>query len=277
MGSTLIAMIAAGRGAKPYLRKVLSTDENLFEVPINLEQSINYYSGMLGDSDEWFSLPSFTTKKYCLEFLKRNFSSVDYDTIEPSNFGKIKFLCNYQEKVFCFQRVTASRQLRQKRIYFGEQCKYEKSSEAIIINDFPDAIYNSERDILYFRKLRDISAIFDGIDELYREATESEVSNFLASSFIELADGFTSFDVKTNNRKKIAMALDTLTHFTDSEQTTVLDYIRDYCPELVAPSDKLTISSEDSLKKLLYGIEQRYYTTPIGEEKRLANSIIPLA
>ena len=33
------------------------------------------------------------------------------------------------------------------------------------------------------------------------------------------------------------------------------------------------VESEDDLKKLLYGIEQRYYTTKVGNEKRLANSI----
>ena len=33
------------------------------------------------------------------------------------------------------------------------------------------------------------------------------------------------------------------------------------------------IGSEENLKQLMYGIEQRYYTTPIGNEKRLANSI----
>ena len=30
------------------------------------------------------------------------------------------------------------------------------------------------------------------------------------------------------------------------------------------------------MKKLLFGIEQRFYTTPVGGEKRIANSVIPL-
>ena len=36
------------------------------------------------------------------------------------------------------------------------------------------------------------------------------------------------------------------------------------------------IGSEKELKELIYGIEQRYYTTEIGNEKRLANSVIKL-
>ena len=39
---------------------------------------------------------------------------------------------------------------------------------------------------------------------------------------------------------------------------------------------KFEISSEQNLKMLLYGIEQRFYTTLIGDEKRLANSVISL-
>jgi hypothetical protein len=38
----------------------------------------------------------------------------------------------------------------------------------------------------------------------------------------------------------------------------------------------LRFLGEEELKKLLYGIEQRYYTTRQGGERRLANSITPL-
>ena len=34
--------------------------------------------------------------------------------------------------------------------------------------------------------------------------------------------------------------------------------------------------SEDELKMVLFGIEQRFYTTPVGDEKRIANSVIPM-
>ena len=34
------------------------------------------------------------------------------------------------------------------------------------------------------------------------------------------------------------------------------------------------VNSEDELKLLLYGIEQRFYTTLVGGERRIANSVI---
>ncbi len=43
---------------------------------------------------------------------------------------------------------------------------------------------------------------------------------------------------------------------------------------MTSNTDKsFNIGSEENLKQLMYRIEQRYYTTPIGNEKRLANSI----
>jgi hypothetical protein len=35
------------------------------------------------------------------------------------------------------------------------------------------------------------------------------------------------------------------------------------------------VGTEDELKMLLYGIEQRFYTTIVGGEKRIANSVVP--
>jgi hypothetical protein len=273
MSTFLMAMINTERG-KSVLKKMLSSEDNVFQKPGNISGSISYSPATLLEDGDWYSLAGFSKKPYCFEFLTPGFSSVDYDEITSSDFGKIVFLCGFQDNEYYFQRVTLARQVNQRRVFFfGEQCKYEKNSTSISLNDFPDAIYDPSKDILYFRKLRDISAVFDGIDELYREATDEEVRNFLGYSFIELADGFIADNVKTNNRKRITMALETLKHFSDDEREKIFDYIKEYCPELICEDKKFRINNEESLKKLLYGIEQRYYTTRVGDERRLANSI----
>ena len=48
-----------------------------------------------------------------------------------------------------------------------------------------------------------------------------------------------------------------------------------YYPHLEYEVDKeiFTINNENEMKYLLWGIEQRYYTTPITKEKRVANSV----
>lgn len=73
----------------------------------------------------------------------------------------------------------------------------------IILNNYLDAIYDIENDILYFRDLGRIKPIFKGIEELYREATQQEVTDFLSNDFLELTDEYTALKVKSANRKRI--------------------------------------------------------------------------
>lgn len=123
-----------------------------------------------------------------------------------------------------------------------------------------------------------LKKIFKGIEELYREATDEETTEFLNSSFINLTSGYSTLEVKTANRKRITMALETLKKFNPKEKKQIVKYISKYCKNLKTNEDKNTfdIGSEKELKELIYGIEQRYYTTEIGNEKRLANSVIKL-
>ena len=119
--------------------------------------------------------------------------------------------------------------------------------------------------------------MFKNIGDLYREATQDETEAFLRRDFITPIDGFDANSVKTANRKRIALALDTLNGFTADSKRKVFGYIKKYCPHLNYANDSFSISNEDELKQLLYGIEQRYYTTLVGNEKRLANSVITLS
>jgi len=56
----------------------------------------------------------------------------------------------------------------------------------------------------------------------------------------------------------------------------IFQYIQSYCEDVPVDGDTFLVRTEEHLKKILYGIEQRYYTTPLGNEKRLANSILKL-
>lgn len=38
-------------------------------------------------------------------------------------------------------------------------------------------------------------------------------------------------------------------------------------------TDPIQVPGDGELKALVYGIEQRFYTTQIGQEKRIANSV----
>lgn len=146
-----------------------------------------------------------------------------------------------------------------------------------MINEQPDAIYFKQSDTLVFRNLATISSIFKDIDALYREATQQETEVFLQSEFINLKNDYDANKVSKLNRKRIALAMDSLAKMSDQDKVDILDYIVEYCKETLKfdqTFNKFEISTDDNLKHLLFGIEQRFYTTQYGKkERRLANSI----
>lgn len=266
------------RGADKKYRKVLSTDKDVYTIPAALpESAIPYAPQTLVDDGEWFSLAKFFESSFAIDLIKEKFDSADFDMLESCFFEKIDYVLVMMQKAICFQSVSKSHLIHKKGIiHKGEKFEYEPESARITINETPDAIYDKNKDCLYFQKLSAITRMFKGIDQLYREATESEVNDFLAASFISLKNDFNSGCVKTANRKRIALAKDTLKSFSDSDRGTVFKYIGDYCPELKSSEDSFEIGSEEELKLLLFGIEQRFYTTPVGSEKRIANSVISM-
>ena len=286
MSSVVIAKIENDENE---YQRLLGSEDDIFIAPITLDSAREYDPKTILESDEWFKITNFSEKKYCLNLFKQTFDSVDFSDFKNDNFGKIEYIFSFQDNVYYFQRVTSAKQIRQKLIELGDSFEFTESLDkvpkgfakltnraSIYLKAFPDAIYHTIDNALYFRSLKDISKIFIGIDELYREATENEVANFLGRNFIKLSEGFSSDNVKAQNRKRIVPALEIMNKLSVGENNNMFSYIGQYCPQLEKIDDKFVINSEQSLKDLLYGIDQRYYTTPIGGECRLANSVILL-
>ena len=70
--------------------------------------------------------------------------------------------------------------------------------------------------------------------------------------------------------------MDTLNNYSKKERKQVFSYIQEYCKKVTFKNDSFEIRSEEDLKQILFGIDQRYYTTILNKEKRLANSIIKI-
>ena len=158
----------------------------------------------------------------------------------------------------------------------GDNYSIESNKTILLINATPDAVYLRDIDTLFFKQIPAISTIFNGIDVLYREATAREAQAFLQSPFITLQNGFSAQNVSKPNLHRISMAMETLRGLEDTQVQEVVSYIQDYCPALPCSDGQFSIGTDNQLKYLLYGIEQRYYTTVITREKRLANSVISL-
>lgn len=266
------------RGKANKYRKLLSTDENLYCLPDEfIESSCPYTPGATLETGEWFKISEFSKKEFSIEITRTDYETVDYDSLQKAEYSQVDYLFAKIDGNLFFQNISKSKLVKKKGILgFGEGYRYERETSVLFINEYPDAIYVPAEDALYFQRLEPIASIFSGISELYREATEHEIEEFLQNDFIDLTDGFDSGKVKVANRKRIAMAMDTLSKMHDDDKKQIFAYICDYCPDIVTPERKFKVGSEDNLKMVLYGIEQRFYTTLVGGEKRIANSVVPL-
>ena len=266
------------RGKANKYRKLLSTDENLYCLPDKLiESSCPYTPGATLETGEWFKISEFSEKDFSIEITQKDYETVDYDSLQKAEYSQVDYLFAKIDDNLFFQNISKSKLVKKKGILgFGEGYRYERETAIFFINEYPDAIYIPAEDALYFQRLEPIASIFGGISELYREATEHEVEEFLQNDFIDLTDGFESSKVKVANRKRIAMAMDTLSKMHDDDKKQIFTYICDYCPEIVTTEQKFKVGSEENLKMVLFGIEQRFYTTLVGGEKRIANSVVPL-
>ncbi|MCO6433645.1 hypothetical protein [Nitrosomonas nitrosa] len=263
-----------GNGKKKFFK--LLSDQTLFDVSLQGQCFVEYNPDHNLDEDSWFKIEQFSQQPYCMCLLKKDFISSEYDDLHKDKFSEIAYLCAIQGDYYYFQKITPSLFVTRKMIVFGEAAKLENSGRRLVVNAMPDAIYQKESDTLVFRNLATISSIFKGIDELYKEATKEEVKAFLDESFVELSGDYGVEKVSKPNRKRVALAMSTLDLMSTEDRDQILSYIQSYCEEKLkfdAENKKFEIKSDEELKYLLYGIEQRFYTTPIGKEKRLANSV----
>ncbi|MCF7647435.1 hypothetical protein [Pseudochrobactrum asaccharolyticum] len=260
---------------EPFFKLV--SDYTLYpNININLDNCVPYSPGHNLDEDSWFKIEQFSQQAFCIPLLKTDFDSKNYGDLTKEQFPNITYIFSVQGVDFYFQKITASLYIKKKILGFGEVVEIDEGNNRLIINEQPDAIYFKDADTLVFRNLAAISGIFKGIDILYREATQQETETFLKKEFINITNDYEASKVSKPNRKRIALALDTLDKMSEQGRKDIMSYIGEYCDAKLKfdeKTNKFEISTDDELKLLLYGVEQRFYTTIYGDEKRLANSV----
>ncbi|ELG4678012.1 hypothetical protein RAL73_003634 [Vibrio cholerae] len=270
----LIAYTGARSGG---LHKVLSTNEEIF-TPQDLTNRVMYSPSTNLDENEWYYIEQFSTKGYKNDFIAQPvpMNTTRFNQLPVDKFVKIKYLCCEGNGKKFFQKLSSSQIISKKWFSVSDAPVLENNKKVIAFSNVPDAIYIPENDELYFRDIAKAKAIFKGIEELYREATQEEVTDFLQQDFIELTGGYNDKSVKVPNRKRIAIAVDRMSDYSTEQKQEIFNYIHEYCPNVTFNNGKFSISSEDDLKYVLFGIDERYYTTKLGNEKRLANSVITM-
>lgn len=253
--------------------KNILNNENFYLFPQNI-QSIPYNPNTLLEDGQWYSIDNFSQQEFCLELLQQEtLDSADFSSLTNDDFKKIDYLCSFEdENIYYFQKVRPSQLVIKRRLKLGRNFERDEGI-SIVINPFADAIYKKDIDTLYFQRLETISSIFKGIEMLYREATEEEVVEFFDNDFISLQPTLEISKIGKASRKRIAAAMTALNSFNAEEKQRVIEYTIS-SSGLVFENNAFIINNEDDIQKLYWGITERYYVSPISQERRIANSII---
>jgi hypothetical protein len=259
---------------KQNIFRVIETESEIYETADLVLTGVDYNPATLIEDEELYQLSNFSQSDFVLDFFQGDLDSVNYAQITKEDLKKLSFICTVQDNLYFFQTINSSFFIS-KKWFSIDELTLETNRPIITINPFADAIYNKENDMLYFKKLASAQKIFKGMDQLYRAATDAETQGFLQNEFLEVDENFQTGNVTIPNRKRIALVNETLSKFSDDEKQAIYTYTNQY-GQVTYKNGKFKIESDNDLKFVLWGIEQRFYTTPIGGDKRVANSIISI-
>ena len=83
----------------------LVSDQSLFDtVKVDLNACVPYDPDHNLDEDSWFKIEGFSQTAFCIDLLKKNYDSKDYDDLSKDNFSKIAYLFAVQGNDFYFQK-----------------------------------------------------------------------------------------------------------------------------------------------------------------------------
>ena len=233
-------LVAKTKGKRGSFYKVLS-DQTTFEIIPDFANSREYDDEYKLQEDEWFVVEHFSQQTYCIDFIQNDFVATNYSFMPKEYYEKIDFIVSVQNEGndFIFQKITPSYIYeKQKMLSWNhiiaptDQAILYNHEDVLVIKEGADCYYKRNADKLYFKNLNAITSIFDGINILYREATNQEVEEFLEMDMINVADGFSKDDVKTANRRKIKEATERYHSFSPEQKAKIPSYISKYCPHI---------------------------------------------
>lgn len=264
------------KGKRGSFCKVLSDQQVYCDIP-SFEDNRPYNDEVRLLENQWFVLANFSQKEYAPSLVKDEFNAAQWSQIDRANYGRIDYIVAVQDdgNQLIFQNITSSLiYKRQNWLSLDDQPSLLNKAHLLVIHDQADAYYQRNNDCLYFQRLSSITNIFPGINELYNEATDDEVDSVLSLPILNVVPDFTKDKVKTANRRKIREALDMYNQYNNQQKEQLPLYMQKYCPRLSfdSVSGRFDIIDEKTLTLLLNGLCQRYYTTEISQEKKVALS-----
>lgn len=262
------------------LKKVLCANEiEIFQDlrDYSFPSIIEYSPNSSLDEDQWFyiTLSPNTEIKNPIDVCV-NSNSNDWIQIVPDEYEKIRYLALIDKvigKVF-YQRVPESLLIKKPKLnLFGLNDQPNITHNPIILlNTIPDAVFEEASNRLYFKDLSKLTKIFIGIDQLFKAATEADISNFVNSNIFSTISGFEINRVTTPVRKKITNVINRYDNFTPEQKFQFIATAQKYLSHIPFENGKFVITGNEDVRDLADALDQRFHETPITNEPRRTQS-----
>lgn len=257
------------------LCKVMSHEGDILEIP-NIVDAKAFDPHYKADDDQWLTISKFSTTAYADAGLGSVINTLDMTQLKPAQVADIRFLCVVQGPYRLYQRLPPANIIRKKFIEVSGQFSLAEDKQIIVFNTKPDAIHNVENDTLYFTDFSRLKYFFSKIEELYREATNDEVISFLNEDIINVVAPFDSGAVTKPNRRRIALVKEKISRFSKQQVEHLMQDFPNYIGDVKIENGAFVINNDNDLKLAIYCMEERFYTTPVSSERRLANSVLKI-
>jgi hypothetical protein len=255
--------------------KVMSSDHDIINLP-DLANAIPFDPHYKIEDNQWFRISEFSDTEFADAALGAAINTADFVQLQQTRASDVKFICIIQGHYRLYQRIVPSHIIKKKWITISGEFSLVEGERILLINEVPDAIHNTQTDNLYFSDFSVLKSFFSKIEKLYRDATDAEVDAFLQNEVIKAVDDFTSEKVSKPNRHRIALAQDKLAAYSADDVKALVKDFPDYIKDVKIENGAFIITNDNDLKLAIFCIEERYYTTPISKERRLANSVLRL-
>lgn len=243
----------------------------------SFQNGIAYSTTSTLDDDQWFYIDSLADKKIKnpLEICSIA-NSNDWVQIEPKEYSLIRFLAvidKVNSRAF-YQRIPSSVLIKKpilNLLGLNDQPKITHDP-IILLNELPDAVFDEKTGKLYFRDLSKLTKIFIGIDQLFKEATEEDVSNFVNSNIFSTNSNFEIKKVTTPVRKKITNVQSRYESFSPDQKLEFIANAKQYLTHINFQNGKFLITNNEDVRDLADALDQKFHETPITKEPRRTQS-----
>ena len=265
------------------IKLVLSTEEAVYNANTENQTLYTPTHRLDRDENEWFYIENFSKSDLNTPIAKIGGVDLKIEELfkrpaellqsEATDYPDITWLITKQGESYYFQKVLPSSRIEHRTILtfaVGDPKIKEMSNSVEVRREFPDIIYDSHDDRLLFRDLSRAKEIYKDLINLYREATDEEITDFL-SSREDTTISISINKIGIRNRKEIARLADKINTLSSEATATLVTYIDAHLTEAglhKGEDGKIIIATPKDLSSYLALLDQRFVLSEVYSERR---------